>query len=302
MGTNKYFKTLKIITISFILFTLIAISDLIPNVKGSIRNYTFRFTDSTQGSTNCNTMSAYFPSDCSQGTHDFAGLGWRASRYVGGNLTVCPYRITMNYSVHFDGSFPSNSIAPWFRISRCDANGNISQYGDVIYYSDGNGITNYSVSLEPYQGIYVEMNSGENWTRLGLNKIYQGYTCNFSVNYNIDDVKPLAPTGFGIQDNQQYSYNDVIYTKTNPLSFKWNKGVDQGNPVSAVDGYYLYYGNDSQWIDEPQTVFSDNKGWFSNEGKYTVQLKVKDNAGLLSDLASLTFTVDRTINQVTFPS
>lgn len=298
-------KIVKLVAIGIFLTGVFFLSNIVLPVISNQLDYTFGFNRGDVNSSISNTLQAYFPMNYTPGTYLFAPLGNGNSTRAGGALKVYPYPITVNYSVHFDGSFPSNGSTPWFRISRCAANGNIQTSGDLVNYAGGNGKSG-SFILNANQGCYVELNTGSWWRSVWLfGTETMGYSCNFTISYKLDDIKPAVPTGLTISDNQDgglYKSGNIQYTRYNPVILTWNSGIDPGDPSSGVDGYYLDYSNQSYWISKSAGFYNDAANrLFVNEGQYTVQLRVKDIAGNFSAPGSLTFIVDKSTNVVTLP-
>jgi hypothetical protein len=302
-------KEVRLILIGFFLLGIALWPNLLPQIDSNQLNYTFGFNRGDVNSSISNTLQAYFPMNHPPGTYQFAPLGNGNSTRGGGALKVYPYPITVNYSVHFDGYFPSNGSTPWFRIRRCAPNGTIQTNGDLVNYANGNGVSG-SFTLSANQGCYVELNTGSWWRSVWIfSSETMGYTCNYTISYKLDDMKPAVPTGFTICDNQDgglYKSGNIQYTQYNPVVLSWDPGVDPSSssaPSSGVDGYFLDYNNQSYWISKPAGFYNDNTNQlFVNEGQYTVQLKVKDIAGNFSVPGSLTFFVDKSISNVILPS
>jgi len=260
-------KIIKLILIGIFLLGIAFLSNIVPNVNGNELDYTFGFNRGDGGTSCLNSLSAYFPMNYSPGTYYFAPLGYNGSQ-GGGTLIVYPYNVTVNYSVTFNGDDTNSGsqYAAYFRISSCDANGNVRVPGDLVYYDNNSGLgTSGSFILNANEGCYVELNTGKWWHHVGLFGTEEdGYICNYTISYDLDNLKPLAPTGFTIHDNQDgglYKSGNIEYTKYNPIVLTWYPGVDPSdanNPSSGVKGYYLYYNNKSYWIDQSTTYYNDS--------------------------------------------
>lgn len=280
---------------SFILIFLLLQSRFL--IWGTTYSYKLNF----QGYTYQN-FSGYFPADApSPGSHTY---NYSQALNDINSLKTRSYPVPVTYSMHtggLSGWWPTEDSAPNITIYTCDKNGNnrvkVGGIGGHDRSSSG------SLTIPANQGMYIAVHVG--CCRASFNYSSDIPCFIDSLVYKTDSVKPLQPTGLTIAVNQNdggvYIANGITYTKNAPVKLQCDQGIDQGDPCSGVDGYNLYYNNSTYFMAEHS--YDDTLSQlFANDGQYTVQLRVKDKEGLLSDPSSYTFVVDRTVNPVTAPS
>ncbi len=206
----------------------------------------------------------------SLGTHNFLTTG-----------TYISQSMDMSYVASWIG-LTDNSTTP----TGTNINYETRTSDDNVNWSSWESVTNGNISSPTKRYIQVKaILTSDGSVTPTINSI--------TISYNSEEVEPVNPTNLTAKSTK-ISGTDLTsgtaYAYTHPY-FSWEGGSDNG---SGIDGYYVYFGNNSGADPEAEGIYQTTSEYVVNlameTGNYYLKIKAKDRDGNVSNTTWDAFT------------